>query len=138
MLVLLVIISMVVSSDSGLAGVLRRTKRSTGNCILSSTHRDDIFPKNANREIMCNKSCHSVTTKVKYAKIEIKEETVVIGCRNTIYIPNNETYYNPWTKKPFLSCKTGFKNRTESVPVLHENGDRWETRYEQVLIDCQK
>ena len=49
--------------------------------------------------------------KVKYAKIK---ETVAIGCMNTKHIPNNKTDYNPWTKKPFLPCKTGFKKRTES------------------------
>lgn len=83
--------------------------------------------------------CYSITHRVKYAEIQIKEIDIVIACMGTDKIPNSTKQFDPRKKKVVLVCKGNFTPRTVHVPVLNVtgyNGDKWETVYEQVLIDC--
>ena len=137
MLVLLVTISLVVSSKSKqkrLAGLLHRTKRSTGNCIESSTHRSDIFPRMAN--ITCKPGCNKVEYEVQYAVVKIKIEKVVVGCRETQLLPNSQVNYNPITGTFARVCKDGFKPMKANITTLHETDDRLEARRTEIIIDC--
>ncbi len=124
---------MVVSSNSGLAGLLRRTKRSAGNCTLSSTHRGDIFPEYANREIVCKTRCHNVTTKVKYAVII--EEDVVVGCADAKLV----TRFDPITGTLSYACQPGYVKKREKVPVAVESNNRDQLyKGEKEVVFCVK
>ena len=132
-------LDMVVTKHNGLAGLLHRTKRSTNNCIESSSHRSDIFPTNAVQGIKCKQGCYEVVKKVKYAVIKI--EDVVVGCRKTNQLPNSEVILDldaDAKNRHRRVCKDNFKAIKANITVLYENGDLLEAKKEEIIIDCVK
>ena len=135
---LLVTLSLAISSEEkrkGLAGLVHRIKRSSGNCIESSTYRDDIFPRMAN--LTCKPGCQSIEYEIQYAVIKI--EKFVVGCRKEKELPNSEIQVSFETGDVSRVCKKGFKAKKINISRLHETAaDRLEVKSEEIIYDCVK